>query len=211
MPGIKLQKRENDFFVSYGHSDLERVQPLVDLLKRTCGLRVWFDGAEGNAAMRSSELLAGAIGNSRAALFCVSEGWKRSTWCKNEYEVSLSQQRMYSGFDIVCLRLDDVEPPAWFNVAEMIDLREINPPVIARLLRSLASDVPHRFDNAEDVYLAVPWSHPSPLVRQTLEALNQTGWRLIGDAPNLKHLAEKRIELIQRTTRGVVAVLPFDP
>jgi hypothetical protein len=209
--GIKLQKRDNDFFVSYGHSDLERVRPLVDLLRRTCGLRVWFDGVEGNAAMRSSELLASAIGNARAVLFCLSEAWKRSTWCKNEYEVSLSEQRMYSGFDIVCLRLDDVDPPAWFNVAEIIDLRETSPPVIARLLRSLASDVPHRFDNAEDVYLAVPWSRPSPLVRETLEALGRTGWRLIGDAPNLKHLGEKRIELIQRTTRGVVAVLPFDP
>ena len=97
--------------------------PLVDLLKRVCGLRVWFDGAEGNAAMRSSELLAGAIGNARGALFCLSEAWKRSSWCKNEYEVSLSEQRMHAGFEIVCLRLDDVDPPGWFNVAEIIDLR----------------------------------------------------------------------------------------
>ena len=211
MTKIKLQKRENDFFISYGHADLERVQPLVDLLRRTCGLRVWFDGAEGNAAVRSSELLGEAIGNARAALFCLSEAWKRSSWCKNEYNVSLSEQRMYSGFDIVCLRLDDVEAPDWFNVAEIIDLREPSPPVVARLLRSLASDVPHRFDNAEDVYLAAPWSRPSPLVRETFETLGRTGWRLVGDAPNLKHLGEKRIESIQRTTKGVVAVMPFDP
>jgi TIR domain len=211
MTAIKLQKRANDFFVSYGHSDLGRVQPLVDLLGRTCGLKVWFDKAEGNAAERSSELLAGAIGNARAALFCVSEAWKRSSWCKDEYDVSLSERRMNSGFDIICLRLDDVDPPTWFNVAEIIDLRESTPPVIARLLRSLASDVPRRFDNAEDVYLAVPWSRPSPLVRETLEVMGRTGWRLIGDAPNLEYLGEQRIELIQRTTRGVVAVLPFDP
>ena len=211
MTGIKLQKRDNDFFVSYGHRDLGRVQPLVDLLRRTCGLRVWFDTTDGNASKRSSELLGGAIGNARAVLFCLSEAWKDSSWCKNEYEVSLSEQRMYSGFDIVCLRLDDVDPPGWFNVTEIIDLRETSPQVIARLLRSLASDVPHRFDNAEDVYLAAPWSRPSPLVRDSLERLGQTGWRLVGDAPNLKHLGEKRIELIQRTTRGVVAVMPFDP
>ncbi len=211
MTGIKLQKRENDFFVSYGHSDLGRVTPLVDLLKRTCSLRVWFDGVEGNAAMRSSELLAGAIGNARAVLFCLSEAWKRSTWCKNEYEVSLSEQRMYADFEIVCLRLDDVDPPAWFNIAEIIDLRETNPLAIARLLRSLASDVPHRFDNAEDAYLAAPWSRPSPLVRETFEELRRTGWRLVGDTPNLKNIGEKRIESIQRTTRGVVAVMPHDP
>jgi len=211
MAGVKLQKRDHDFFVSYGHSDLGRVQPLVDLLRRTCGLRVWFDTAEGNASQRSSELLAGAIGNARAVLFFISEAWKRSTWCKNEYEVSLSEQRMYSGFDIVCVRLDDVDPPGWFNIAEIIDLRETSPAVIANLLRSLASDVPHRFDNDEDVYLAAPWSRPSPLVRETFEVLGRTGWRLVGDAPNLKHLGEERIESIQRTTRGIVAVMPFDP
>jgi len=211
MAGIKLQKRDNDFFVSYGHSDLERVTPLVDLLKSVCGLRVWLDSAEGNATMRSSELLAGAIGNARGALFCLSEAWKRSTWCKNEYDVSLSEQRMYAGFEIVCLRLDDVDPPGWFNVAEIVDLRETGAPAIARLLRSLASDVPHRFDNAEDAYLAAPWSRPSPLVCEAFEVLRRTGWRLVGDSPNLKYLGEKRIEAIQRTTRGVVAVMPHDP
>jgi hypothetical protein len=211
MVGIKLQKRDDDFFVSYGHDDRALVAPLVDLLKRVCGLRVWFDGAEGNASKRSSDLLSGAIGNARGALFCLSEAWKRSTWCKNEYEVSLSEQRVHEGFEIVCLRLDDVDPPGWFNVAEIIDLRQSGARAIARLLRSLASDVPHRFDNAEDVYLAAPWSHQSPLARNTFEVLRQTGWRLVGDAPNLKHLGEKRIEAIQRTTRGVVALMPHDP
>jgi hypothetical protein len=32
----------------------------------------------------------------------------------------------------------------------------------------------------------------------------------VGDAQNLKHLREKRIEAIQQTTRGVVALLPYD-
>ena len=85
------------------------------------------------------------------------------------------------------------------------------PHAIARLLRSLSSDVPHRLDNAEDVYLAAPWSRPSPLVRETFDALRRTGWRLVGDGPNSKHLGEKRIDTIQRTTRGVVAVMPHDP
>jgi hypothetical protein len=156
-------------------------------------------------------LLAGAIGNSRGAIFCLSEAWKRSTWCKNEYEVSLSEQRTQDGFEIVSLRLDDVEPPGWFNVAEILDLREVCAPAIARLLRSLSSEIPHRFDNAEDVYLAAPWSRQSALARETLEVVRQTGWRLVGDNPNLKHFGEKRIEAIQRTCRGLVALLPHDP
>ncbi|QSQ26409.1 toll/interleukin-1 receptor domain-containing protein [Pyxidicoccus parkwayensis] len=212
MPGIKLQKRDEDFFVSYGHADLARVATLVDLLKRVCGLRIWFDGADGNAALRSTDLLAGAIRNSRGALFCLSNAWKQSTWCRNEYEVSLSEQRMHDGFEIVCLRLDDVDLPGWFNVAEIVDFRQSGAAQVARLLRSLSSDVPHRFDNDEDVYLAVPWSRPSNLMREdALPVLRDAGWRLVGDAPNLKYLGERRIEAIQRTTRGVVALLPHVP
>lgn len=211
MPGVKLQKRDNDFFVSYGHGDLARVSPLVDLLRKTCGLKIWFDGLDGNAAMRSSELLAAAIGNARGAIFCLSESWKRSTWCKNEYEVSLSEQRTQDGFEVVTLRLDDVEQPGWFNVAEIIDLRQGAARSIATLLRSLSSSVPRRFDNAEDVYLAAPWSRRSDLAVETIEALGRTGWRLVGDNPDLKYLGKNRIEAIQRTSRGVVALLPYDP
>lgn len=211
MAGIKLQKRENDFFVSYGHADLARVAPLVDLLKRLCGLSLWFDNTDGNAATRSSELLGRAIGNARGALLCLSEAWKGSTWCKNEYELALSEQRTHDGFEVVALRLDDVDPPAWFNVAEIIDLRSTHRRVIARLLRSLASDVPHRYDNAEDVYFAAPWSRPSSVAGEVFLTLRTTGWRLIGDSPTLKHMGPKRIEAIMRTTRGVVALLPYDP
>lgn len=210
MAGIKLQKRDHDFFVSYGHGDLDRVVPLVNLLKRECGMRVWFDGADGNASLRSSELLGRAIGNTRGALFCLSESWKRSSWCQNEYDVSLSEQRTHDGFEIVGLRLDDVEPPTWFNVAEIIDLRESNTSAIACLLRSLDSNAPHRSDNKQDIYLAAPWGRPSSLALDTFKTLSSMGWRLVGDAPNLKHLGEQRIEAIQRTTRGVVALMPHD-
>src|SRR5262245_15089044 len=113
MPGIKLQKRNNDFFVSYGHSDLARVQPIVDLLTQMCGLKIWFDTTGGNAAKRSFELLGEAIGNSRGAIFCLSDAWKRSSWCKSEFSVALNQQRQHDGFEVVSLRLDDVEPPDW--------------------------------------------------------------------------------------------------
>jgi hypothetical protein len=210
MSGIKLQKRENDFFISYGHRGLARVLPLIDLLKGA-GLKIWFDSTDGNASERSSELLAGAIGNSRGAIFCLSEGWKQSSWCKDEYDVSLSERRTHDGFEILSLRFDDVEPPKWFNFAEIIDLRQLTARSFARLLQSLSSDTPHRFDNAEDVYLATPWTRQSALVRETLETVRWQGWRLVGDNPNLKHIAENRIAAIQRTCRGVVALLAHDP
>ncbi len=211
MTDIKLQKRGNDFFVSYGHGDLSRVTPAVNWLRRTCGLQIWFDGVEGNAAMRSSELLELAIGNSRGALFFLSENWKKSSWCRDEYEYALVQRRAHKGFELVVLRLDDSELPGWCQVAETIDFKDPQPPVMAKVLRSLSSDVPHRFDNSEDVYLAAPWSRPTALVETTFGLLRRTGWRLVGDTPNRKDLGVDRIKAIQQTTRGVIAVLPSDP
>jgi hypothetical protein len=184
----------------------------VRLLAGKAGLEVWFDGEAGNAAARSSELLSAAIENSRAAIFLLSEGWTRSNWCKGEYNKSLAEQRGEDEFAIVAARLDEVEAPGWFEIAEIVDLRETLPRAVARLLSSLAGAEPRRVDNAYDVYLSAPWSRPTALTELAITALKRRdlGWRLIGDAPNYKHLGEARVERIVRTTRGMVAVLPFD-
>ena len=119
MAGIKLQKRKDDFFVSYGHADVTRVAPLVDLLKRTCGL--WSGSTALTAILvRVHEAPVRRIGNARGALFCVSQAWKRSSWCESEFEVALTQQREFDGFEIVGIQLDDVDPPDWFKVAEIM-------------------------------------------------------------------------------------------
>jgi hypothetical protein len=211
MPGIKLQKRGYDFFVSYGHADLGRVDEVVRYLTKPCGLSLWFDAESGNAAQRSSELLAGAVGNSRGAVFFLSSSWKQSSWCKNEYEVALTEQRAQDGFEVVAVRIDDTEPPPWFNVSEVIDLRVSDTNSVARLLRSLSADVPHRFDNAQDVYLSAPWSRQTDSTSRALQALASAGWRLVGDSPTLSYLGSSRIEAIMRTTRGVVAIVPWHP
>ncbi len=210
MAGIKLQKRAHDFFVSYGHEDRARVAPLVELLKRTCGLSVWFDDTDGNASVRSHELLAEAIGNARGVLCFLTAGWTRSPWCRDEWEVALSEQCAHDGFEIVCVRLDGAELPRWCKTREIVDIARPEPRAVARLLRSLNSEVPHRFDNAQDVYLAAPWNRPSPIARETFQSLQHTGWRLVGDSPDLAHMAKGRVEAIQRTARGVIAYLPLD-
>lgn len=212
MVGVKFQKRRYDLFVSYGHADVARVEPIVRLLTAKAGLEVWFDGDAGNAATRSSELLSEAIENSRAAIFLLSEGWTRSTWCKGEYNKSLVEQRAEDEFVIVAARLDEVEAPGWFELAEIVDLCETSPRAVARLLSSLGGPEPRRVDNMYDVYLSAPWSRPTALTDLAVTALKRRdlGWRLIGDTPNYKHLGEARVESIVRTTRGMVAVLPFD-
>jgi hypothetical protein len=210
MPSIRLQKRANDFFLSHAHKDRKDVQPVVDLLK-SCGMQVWFDSSDGNAALRSSDLLGDAIGNARGAIFCLSDAWMQSEWCRGEYDVSLAEKREVDGFEIVCVRLDGSEAPRWFRAAEIVDLQTRSPAACARLLGSLSSDVPRRFDNDQDVYLAAPWSRPSELAREALDVLQRYGWRLVGDSPHLTHFGERRIASIVETTRAVVALLPHDP
>ncbi len=211
MTGLKLQKRGYDFFVSYGHADLQPVRALVSFLRKPCGLSVWFDAQSGNAAQRSSELLAAGLGNARGALIALSDAWMQSSWCRNEYEVALAEQRAHDGFEVVVIRIDDTEAPTWMNVAEIIDFREFNGTSVARLLQSLSSDVPHRFDNDQDVYLAAPWSRPTEATRVALKALRLGGWRLVGDPPEASSQGADRISGVLRTTRGAIAVLGLDP
>jgi TIR domain len=207
---IKLQKRQCDFFISYGHADAELLTSLVDWLSRTCGVRLWFDGTDGNAAARSSELISAGIGNSRGVIFVLSDSWKQSTWCKGEFELALSEQRADDSFEVVTLRVDDADPPPWFKSAQIIDFRDAaTAHAHAYLLRSLNSRTPHRLDNTEDIYLASPWSRPSVTAKKALAQIGATGWRLVGDSPDAAHQRLDRIARIVRTTRGVVAILPF--
>ena len=110
-----------------------------------------------------------------------------------------------TGSERPVVRIDDTEAPAWMNVAEIIDFREFNSSSVARLLRSLSSDVPHRFDNDQDVYLAAPWSRPTDATRVALKALRLGGWRLVGDPPEASSQGTDRIFGVLRTTRGAIA------
>ena len=194
-----FQKRDHDLFLSYGHANVARVEPIVRLLTKKAGLKVWFDAEMGNAATRSAEMLSDGIERSRAAMFLLSEGWTRSSWCKGEYNKSLVEQRAEEEFAIVAARLDEIETPGWFEIAEIVNLREISPRAVARILSSLGGSKPRRVDNRYDVYLSAPWSKPTALTDLALTALKrrELGWRLIGDAPNYKHLGEARVERIR--------------
>jgi hypothetical protein len=93
LAGIKFQKRDYDFVISYGYETAGRVAPLASMLKDLCGLSVWFDGDSSSASTRSSDPPSEAIGNARGALF-VSEAWESSSWCKDEYDLSLAERRI---------------------------------------------------------------------------------------------------------------------
>jgi hypothetical protein len=210
---MPLQKRPNDLFVSYGHSDRDRVDPIIEWLKRHVGLKVWYDAASGDASKRTTTLLSNAIQASRGAIFFLSSGWVSSTWCNDEHELALTERRNDNGFLLLAVRLDDCELPPWFTIANVLDFRNFQSRACADLLRSLSPNPPLRFDASQDVYLSAPWSRKTKATRNAVQSIAEMGWRLVGDSPNYPNFTDSvdRITSIIRTSRGVISVFPFDP
>jgi hypothetical protein len=213
MPHMPLQKRPHDLFISYGHADRDRVDPIVEWLKRHVGLKVWYDTTSGDASKRTTALLSNAIQTSRGAIFCLSSGWVSSTWCDDEHEFALTERRNDDEFLVLAVRLDDCELPPWFKIANVLDFRNFQARACADLLRSLSPNPPSRLDANQDVYLAVPWRRETEATRNAVQSIAAMGWRLVGDSPDHSHFATStdQIASIIGTSRGMISILPFDP
>jgi len=208
-----LQKRANDLFVSYGHADRTIVSPVVDWLRKSAGLRLWYDATSGSAAQRTTDLLSRGIESARGALFFISPNWGASTWCRDEHEVALTERRANDEFIVIAARIENAEIPTWFQTSQVLDFQNFDMLSAANLLRSLTPNPPLRLDNDQDVYYAGPWSNPSTYVNKFLRILPEMGWRLVGDSPdNPKFLdSVQRITAIVQSSRGLVGILPFRP
>ena len=213
MLNIPLQKRSNDLFVSYGHSERDRVDPIIEWLKRYVGLKVWYDAISGDASKRTTTLLSNAIQSSRGAIFFLSSGWVSSTWCSDEHEFALTELRNNDGFILLAVRLDNCDLPPWFKIANVLDFRNFHAQACGDLLRSLSPNIPSRLDARQDVYLATPWSRQTEATRYALKFIAAMGWRLVGDFPDNPYFSDSsdRIASIMKTSRGVVCVLSLDP
>jgi hypothetical protein len=157
-------------------------------------------------------LLSDAIQSARGAVFFLSQSWQGSSWCRDEHELALNERRSSDAYLIVAVRIDDLEIPSWFTIANVLDFRQFNARSAADFLRSSVPNPPIRVDNDQDVYFAGPWSRPSTAAKSTVRSLHKMGWRLVGDSPNNPRFEDsvKRIASIISTSRGLVAVLPFD-
>ena len=215
MAGIPFQKRRWDVFVSYAHDDFPRVDPIVRLLSKMAKLNVWFDARGGNASEGSADLLSKAIGDSRAAIFFLSEVWKSRTWCKKELEWSFAQQSENEEFSVIAAKLEKHDPLDQLKAGEILDFEEVTPQAVAETLLVRSSvDAARRVDNDYDVYLSAPWSKRTQVTARALEALKQPdlGWQLVETHRAAdQRFGPKRVEAIVQTTRGMVVVLPYDP
>lgn len=212
MAGLPIQKRPNDLFVSYGHADRNLVDPIVDWLRRSAGLRVWYDETSGDGSKRTTTLLAEGMQSARGAMIVLSSSWNASTWCRDEHEFALTERRADDAYLVVAIRVEDTDLPPWFTIANVLDFRRFDTRSAANLLRSMVPDAPARCDNQQDVYFAGPWSRPSNAVKPALACLHEMGWRLVGDSPDHPHFRDSatRIRSIIGTVRGLVGLLPPD-
>lgn len=136
-----------------------------------------------------------------------------STWCKDEYEVALTERRANDEFIILAAQIADVEIPAWFKTSEVLGLQKFNMLSAAALLRSLTPNPPLRLDNDQDIYYSGPWGNPGPHVNNVLRIMHEMGWRLVGDSQDHPKFTDsiQRITVIVQSARGLVALLPFRP
>ena len=208
-----LHKRPNDLFVSYGHGDRAVVDPLVNWLRKSAGLKLWYDVSSGGGAQRTTERLARGIDSSRGALFFISESWTASSWCRDEHEVALAQRRANEEFITVAAAIEESDTPMWFQISQVLELGHLDVQSAAVLLRSLTPGSVVRLDNDQDVYYSGPWSSQSDTVKAAFRALHEMGWRLVGDSPDnpLFEDSVSRIKAIIQSCRGLVAILPFRP
>lgn len=206
-----LPKRPNDLFISYGHADRAIVEPVVDWLSKSAGLRLWYDTNSGSAAQRTTDLLSRGIESARGALFFISQNWGASTWCKDEHEVALIQRRISDEFVVIAAQIAKVEIPAWFQTSQVLDLRQFDVLSASALLRSLTANPPLRVDNDQDVYYSGPWSNPSGAAKKAVRVMHEMGWRLVGDSQDHPKFLDsvQRITAIIQSCRGLAAVLPF--
>jgi hypothetical protein len=208
-----LHKRPNDLFVSYGHGDRAVVDPLVDWLRKSAGLKVWYDVNSAGAAQRTTDRLTRGIDSARGALFFVSKNWKASSWCRDEHEVALTQRRANEEYITIAAAIEESDIPLWFQISHVLELGRFDVQSAADLLRSLTPGSVLRLDNDQDVYYSGPWRDQSDTVKTAVRALHETGWRLVGDSPDHPEFSDSvaRITSIIQSCRGLVAILPFRP
>jgi TIR domain len=152
----------------------------VDWLRRSVGLKIWYDGVSGDASKRTTTLLANAIQSARGSLFFLSSNWRASSWCGDEHEIALTERRTNDTYSLVAAQINDLDIPPWFKIANVLDFRRFDARSAADFLRSMVPNPPVRFDNTQDVYFAGPWSRPSNAAKSTLQSLHEMGLAAYG-------------------------------
>ena len=105
-----------DIFISYVHSDRERVKPLVDALE-TVGFSVWWD-RQIDAGAEFSKDIERELGAAKAVIVAWSAAGRDSRWVRDEASLAIEQGKL------VPVQFDESGPPLGFQQFHGIDLSE---------------------------------------------------------------------------------------
>ena len=205
-----FNKRNNDLFVSYSHSDAEQVKPIVNWL-RMAGLKVWWDSKNLSPGTRLASALSNGLAESRAALFFVSQDWVNSTWCEDEYNAALQERRADRRYGTIALRLDNCRVPPFLANARFLEMSAFDRPAAAMLLQALASDPAPWFHGSRDIYLSRSWRpEEAEAPNRVCAALaHDHRFRLIGDSSDQPDNDMSRVRRIIESCGALVAIFPY--
>ncbi|HEV7733327.1 MAG TPA: toll/interleukin-1 receptor domain-containing protein [Candidatus Binatia bacterium] len=212
MSTLPFNKRPNDVFVSYAHTDTPFVDALVRWLRDQAGLRVWLDASQLRAGDRLAAALSTGLESSRAAVFCVSRQWNQSSWCEDEYNAALQERRADRRYRIIALHLDDAPVPKFLSNARYVEMHRLEADAAATLLGALVPEPAPWSHGERDVYLSRSWhGADAEVADRVCGALVQThGFRPIGDAADYAAFSgEDRVPRIIESCGALVAVAPF--
>jgi hypothetical protein len=209
---VPIKDRPYHLFVSYAHEDHEFVSSLVGWLTKSAGLSVWHDVSRLAAGVLVAVELPEAIRLASGAVFVISRASAKSGWVREEYGAALEQRAAHPEYQILILRLDETEPPAFLRTTKWVDVSraQLDVHLGLKLLRGLYADLPGSLRKDRDVYVSRSWRVAESEPADTIcRAIAERGYRLIGDSTDQKVFDETdRVPQLIASCGAVVAVVP---
>lgn len=209
---LPIRDRPYQLFVSYSHKDSAAVSGLVRWLEKIARVHVWWDEHGLSASSTIVTQLPEAIGQSRGALFVISESSARSGWVKEEYGAALNQRTRHPEYRLIAVRLDATEPPDFLRTTKWVDIPQgtLETESAFELLSGLYPEQTGPLRGIKDIYVSRSWraaeAEPADsLCRHFIRA----GLRLIGDTTDHQIFdPEVRIKSIMSSCGAAVAMAP---
>jgi hypothetical protein len=211
---LPIRKRDFDLFLSHAHRDRAFVSQLDRWLSDNAGLRVWFDGREMAGGSLLATDLQRAIERCRGILLVASDRALEQGWVLAEYNAAMDERANQQDFRVIALRVANAKVKELMRGTTWIDVPEsrLDASTALAIIGALyPGDKRPEPATARDVFVSCSWHEQDAASAWAVcRALNDQGFRLIGDAKDQKGFgAGDRVERIIGSCGAFVGVVPF--
>lgn len=212
MDGVSFQRRLYRAFLSHAHADKAVVDDLYAWLSETAKIPIWYDAHNLPASAAISTELADAISQCRSMLIVLSKKSVTSGWVAEEYNAAIGQRAHYKAYRIIPVLIEECEIPGFLQTTKWIEMRDnkLDLRIANELVTGLYyDDKALKLENTRDVYISRSWrSSEAQIPDYVCKKLDETGFRLIGDAEDQRSYNAERVKSIISSCGGLVALLP---